>query len=134
MKARANRKLNFEEAEKLAQEAKENQGTFEKVTFQQGKDSVEPKDLPFISDCYNLGSSETRQAIENLNNCLSIETAKKLSKVYQHLHLEDFEALLRKEAPHLHAAYRQGLTTAALHTFIDFRAGKKVSVNVRTSH
>jgi hypothetical protein len=29
------------------------------------------------------------------------------------------------------AAYRQGLTTAALHTFIDYRAGKKVTVNAK---
>ena len=125
-------KMDFEEAERLSEQARENDGAFEEIAFQQGKGSILPKDLPFVSDCYRLGSDETRQAIENMNSCLSMEDAEKLSRFCYKLRIEDFGALLQKEVPQLYKIYENGhITTAALYNFIDFRAGKKVIISIR---
>ena len=129
-------KMDFEEAERLSEQARENEGVFEEIAFQQGKGSILPKDLPFVSDCYRLGSDETRQAIENMNSCLSMEDAEKLSRFCYELRLDDFMALLKQEVPQLYKLCKNGhITTAALYNFIDFRAGKKVIINIRlTGH
>ena len=134
MKKHKHRKvLSFKEAEAVAEQRRyfNSPENFKKVTMQQGKGSVTPKDLPFISDCYRLGSEETRAAIKNLNNCLSIEDAKKLSGLLPMLHDYELDALLREELPKLYAAYKGRLTHAALCVFIDFRAGKKLDFKVR---
>lgn len=115
-------KLTFEQAERIAEER---MAGFKEVTMQQGKTAV--KDLPFVQDCYNGSEKE----IEKLNSCLSITDAKKLTKVYPYLHLEELAALLRTETPELYAAFQQYLTYAALITLIDFRAGKKMFFSVR---
>lgn len=125
--------LSFKEAERISVERKRlnSPGNFRKVTVQQGKGSVKPKDLPFMEDCYRLGSEETRTVIDNLNNVLSIEDAKKLSRLLPVLQDYELEALLREELPKLYTAYKGRLTHPALCVFIDFRAGKKLDFKVR---
>lgn len=134
MKKHKHRKgLSFKEAEAVAEQRRHlnSPENFRKVTMQQGKGSVKPKDLPFVSDCYRLGSSATVAVIDNLNNVLSIEDAKKLSGLLSMLHDYELDALLREELPKLYTAYKGRLTHPALHTFIDFRAGKKLVFNER---
>ena len=127
------RGLSFKEAEAIAEQRRRlnSPENFRKVTIQQGKGSVTPKDLPFVEDCYRLGSEETRAVIDNLNNILSVEEAKKLSRLLPVLHDYELEALLGEELPKLYAAYKGRLTHAALCVFIDFRAGKKLDFKVR---
>jgi hypothetical protein len=134
MKKHKQRKgLSFKEAEAVAERRRRlnSPENFRKVTIQQGKGSVTPKDLPFVEDCYRLGSSATVAVIDNLNNVLSIEDAKKLSGLLPMLHDYEFDALLREEFPKLYTAYKGRLTHPALCIFIDFRAGKKLDFKVR---
>ncbi len=125
--------LSFKEAEAVAEQRRRlnSPENFRRVTIQQGKGSVKPKDLPFMEDCYRLGSSATKAVIDNLNNTLSIEDAKKLSGLLPMLHDYELEALLRKELPKLYTTYKGRLTHPALCVFINFRAGKKLDFKVR---
>lgn len=127
------KRLSFKEAEAVAEQRRRlnSPENFRKVTIQQDKGSVTPKDLPFMEDCYRRGSEETRAVIDNLNNILSIEDAKKLSGLLPMLHDYEFEALLGEELPKLYDAYKGRLTHPALCVFIDFRAGKKLNFKVR---
>lgn len=132
-KRKHSRGLSFKEAEAIAEQRRRiyNPENFRKVTVQQGKGSVMPKDLPFVEDCYRLGSEETRAVIDNFNNILSIEDAKKLSRLLPVLHDYELYALLREELPKLYAAYKGRLSYGTLYILIDFRAGKKLDFKVR---
>ncbi len=123
--------LSFEEAEKLARGRRElaDRAKFRKVCLQQGVGNALPRDLPFVNDCCQLGSAETKAAIDNLGNILRVEDAKRLSNLFLHLHFDELDALLKKEVPKLHFDLQGRLTYAALHTFIEFRAGKKIESN-----
>ena len=114
--------LSFKEAEKLVKQRRT--AADRTVCFRQGVGNVTIRDLPYVDDAYRFGSSATVALLDNFDNLLSIKTAKRLSAIINALSYDEFNALLKKEAPELYSSYNGRLTYTALRTLIDFRAGK----------
>ena len=88
---------------------------------------MKPEQLPFVRSCYESSDAETKKQIEGMDEYLTEDQAKKLSRIYPTMHIEEFNDLLKKESPKLFELSERALTKAALHEFIDYKAKSGLS-------